>query len=346
MGEGSHLTGSRFKLLVSVGRSLPSMAEHSESESEWYDSLLPALQPRPAAVDERRDEQAAAASSLPVADDDATWLQELLGAGNRPEEDEDASWLRSLCRSDGRSGFARSAGEGFGGSSTSRSTDDRHVRRSTASSSSGGHLALLASAGGPQGAGGLPGELPAADPAGTCFADGRFRTTSRSSSTQRVLVDAHLQAARDNPPISVGPELVIHLPPEGQEVSGPSWTGMTAAAAAMVDRVLGAGWQPPVFKLGITANVVHRFHNFSWGYWREGYEAMVVLCATTPRWAAALERHLIARYGGISGCRNTAPGGESTPRAGPVYVYIVSVAPDNLQEFWLRRARKRSRLDI
>jgi hypothetical protein len=187
---------------------------------------------------------------------------------------------------------------------------------------------------------GLVSSSPAVAPR---FCEGGSRVTSRANTSMGELTAVYLQQARHSQFVSVGLEMATHLPVEGAPVAGPEWDSIVELAMAMVRSITTGGRQPAIFKLGITANPFHRFSNFDWGYRRDGYEEMVLLCATLPHWAVALERHLIAAFRSVSGCRNYAPGGESAPRVGPVFVYIVHVQPDALVEFRLQLARKRRR---
>jgi hypothetical protein len=116
------------------------------------------------------------------------------------------------------------------------------------------------------------------------------------------------------------------------------------SAEAMVSERLRR--PPTIFKIGITSDPFHRWVNPTYGYCREGYQNMTLLAATTPQWAAALERHLIAMRTrwtahGQHGSRNDAPGGESTPREPPVFVYVVAVLEEEFSRWRLARARAR-----
>ena len=113
----------------------------------------------------------------------------------------------------------------------------------------------------------------------------------------------------------------------------------------MVREQLSSG--PVIFKVGLSRDPRHRFCNREYGYRQEGYQMMMLLACTTPSWAAALERHVIAFSTGLQGhgCRNQAPGGESTPPEAPVFVYVVAVASDEFLRWRLERARQRSSLE-
>ena len=110
------------------------------------------------------------------------------------------------------------------------------------------------------------------------------------------------------------PVMELDLPPP-RSVAGVVLT----LATAVVARRLQPG--PAVFKIGITTNPIHRWHNNRYGYRlsHERFESMVVLLATDRGDAAAyLEAALISRFQHIPGCRNVAPGGEGLiPSEGP-----------------------------
>jgi hypothetical protein len=112
---------------------------------------------------------------------------------------------------------------------------------------------------------------------------------------------------------------------------------LCTTADAMVERALQDG--PTIFKIGLTRDPMHRWANASYGYVRDGFRHMTILCATVPRWAAALETYLIERFGSRQGCRNSAPGGESTPHQAPVFVYVVTVSSEELTQWRLARVR-------
>ena len=123
-------------------------------------------------------------------------------------------------------------------------------------------------------------------------------------------------------------------PPGGIE-----WRLMCRRAEATVVERLGR--LPTIFKIGITSDPLHRWVNPSYGYYREGYQTTTVLAATTPAWAAALERHLIAwsRSAHGHGRRNDAPGGESSSHEPPVGVYVVTVHVEEFIRWRLARVR-------
>lgn len=96
------------------------------------------------------------------------------------------------------------------------------------------------------------------------------------------------------------------------------------ACAAIARRIQPGG---AVFKIGITTNPVHRWHNERYGYRlsSDGFETMVLLLATDCGAAAAyLEAALIKQFQQTRGCRNVASGGEGLrPTAGPFFTYLV-----------------------
>ena len=135
--------------------------------------------------------------------------------------------------------------------------------------------------------------------------------------------------------------MVWHFPL--RPVGGVEWIALCQAAVNMVERAIAG--QPTVFKIGLTSDPLHRWANFTYGYARDGYSSMTMLCVTVPTWAAALERDLIERFQGPHGCQNQAPGGESTPHQPPVFVYLVSVPADELVQWQLARARSAALYD-
>ena len=134
-----------------------------------------------------------------------------------------------------------------------------------------------------------------------------------------------------------GHRMVWHFPL--RPVGGVGWIVLCSAAVEMVERVIES--QLIVFKIGFTRDPLHRWANSTYGYARDGYTCMTMLCATTPAWAAALETYLTQRFQGTQGCQNQALGGESTPHQPPVFVYVVSVPSDELLTWRLARARAR-----
>ena len=137
--------------------------------------------------------------------------------------------------------------------------------------------------------------------------------------------------------ISRGRCMIWHFPmgrPEGME-----WRLMCRSAEATVVELLGR--LPTIFKIGITSDPLHRWANISYGYFRDDYRTMTLLAATTPEWAVALERHLIASFRSAHGhgCRNDAPGGESSPPDPPVFVYVVTVIEEDFVRWHLARVR-------
>jgi hypothetical protein len=334
----------------------------ADSDDEWWQGLFPHPLPGIGSV-------------VPTpTDSGSTVRNSILTAGTFADtagadsDDDDVIWLRSLCRAG-----SASAAVGVLGLSTADAGGTDLALPVAASSSSlwrcptracASHevpLAIVGAAASVPGTAGsassgillpssrvcaaeantgLVSSLPAFGPR---FSDGMLRVTSRANTSMGDLAAAYLQEARRSQVVSVSPEMTIHMPVEDAPVAGPEWDSIVRLAISMVRSITTGGGQPAIFKLGITANPFHRFSNFDWGYKRDGYEGMVLLCVTLPHWAVALERHLISVFQSVIGCRNYAPGGESAPRVGPVFVYIVHVQPDALIEFRLQLVRKRQR---
>ena len=84
---------------------------------------------------------------------------------------------------------------------------------------------------------------------------------------------------------------------------------------------------PTVFKIGITHQPHHRWHNTVYGYKHDldRYQKMVLLFITAdPIAAAFLEAALIDRFTATPGCRNKAKGGENLHgMCSPYFTYVV-----------------------
>ena len=81
-----------------------------------------------------------------------------------------------------------------------------------------------------------------------------------------------------------------------------------------------------IFKIGIARDPVYRMFNSGYGYavCGEVYSSMTLLMVSFPAVCAYLERALIHIFQSQAGCRNMAPGGESAPKSGLCYVYVVT----------------------
>ena len=114
---------------------------------------------------------------------------------------------------------------------------------------------------------------------------------------------------------------------------------MCRSAEATVVELLGR--LPTIFGIGIARDPLHRWANKSYGYFRDCHRTMTLLAATTAEWAVALERHLIASFRSAHGhgCRNDAPGGESSPPDPPVFVYLVTAIEEEFARWHLARVR-------
>lgn len=91
---------------------------------------------------------------------------------------------------------------------------------------------------------------------------------------------------------------------------------------------------PAVYKIGITENVVDRWMGKTYSYkfdTHEHWQGMTVLFVGADSLSCALvESHLISRFVGRAGCRNSSPGGEAAKNGpGPFFTYCVwrSLAP-------------------
>ena len=94
-------------------------------------------------------------------------------------------------------------------------------------------------------------------------------------------------------------------------------------AIRLVDDILNN--RPTIFKIGITTDPAYRWGNNKYGYQHDidNYEQMLVLSEADSTGAAMLEASLIRKFRDVSGCRNTAPGGESVRQGCTIYTYIV-----------------------
>jgi hypothetical protein len=94
-------------------------------------------------------------------------------------------------------------------------------------------------------------------------------------------------------------------------------------AIRLVDDIVNN--RPTIFKIGITTDPAYRWGNTKYGYQHDidKYEQMLVLSEADSTGAAMLEASLIRKFRDISGCRNTAPGGESVRQGCTIYTYIV-----------------------
>lgn len=94
-------------------------------------------------------------------------------------------------------------------------------------------------------------------------------------------------------------------------------------AIRLVDDILNN--RPTIFKIGITTDPAYRWGNNKYGYQHDidDYEQMLVLSEADSTGAAMLEASLIRKFRDVSGCRNTAPGGESVRQGCTIYTYIV-----------------------
>lgn len=172
-------------------------------------------------------------------------------------------------------------------------------------------------------------------PVNPVWVSGEWMVCPESCGPVCHVAESRLVSAMKRGGVKRGPEMVWHFPLAGP--SGVEWTVLCESAVTMVQHVLHGG--PTIFKIGLTRDPLHRWGNRAYGYNQEGFSRMIILCATVPAWAAALEAHLIGIFRGVPGCRNTAPGGESTPSHPPVFVYVVSVLSDDYVSWSLARAR-------
>ena len=104
--------------------------------------------------------------------------------------------------------------------------------------------------------------------------------------------------------------------------------GLDRVASQAIRRTEGIleGKKICIFKIGLTHNPMKRMHNPRYGYAQRGelYSCMHVLLMSFPSVCSWVEKAAITALRGRPGCRNTAPGGESTPDRGVCYVYVVT----------------------
>lgn len=113
------------------------------------------------------------------------------------------------------------------------------------------------------------------------------------------------------------PKVVFRLPQSSNAGA------ILSHATQLVHNIIRQG--PTIFKIGITADPAHRWGNDRYGYQhdRDEYQQMLVFSEADSAGAAMLEASLIKTFKQISGCRNTAPGGESVRHGCTTYTYIV-----------------------
>ena len=107
----------------------------------------------------------------------------------------------------------------------------------------------------------------------------------------------------------------------------PAWLDLVALGFQVVVRNVLSARRLSIFKIGITTHAPWRMFNAGYGYAirDERYDRMDLLVASLPAACAYLERVLIAAFRTTPGCRNVLPGGESAPKEGPCFVYLVSL---------------------
>lgn len=145
------------------------------------------------------------------------------------------------------------------------------------------------------------------------------RAPSRLTTPAAHPVDGHGKSAR--PPRvqqQVQPSKVAFRLPQSTNAGA-----ILAHAARIVQETVERG--PTIFKIGITVDPVHRWGNQKYGYQhdRDRYQQMLVFAEADSAGAAMLEASLINMFKQTSGCRNTAPGGESVKPGCAVFTYIV-----------------------
>ena len=126
---------------------------------------------------------------------------------------------------------------------------------------------------------------------------------------------------------------------------GPEWSALCSLCEQRTRSVMSSGLH--IYKVGITRDPSHRWSNATYGYRgpSEGCTSMTLLACSVPSWAGALETHLITTYSSdysCRGCQNTAGCGESLPQVPPVFVYVVSVALEDIMAHRLARQRAAS----
>ena len=139
--------------------------------------------------------------------------------------------------------------------------------------------------------------------------------------------------------LTVFPQAVLTLPSAIgmlHEIAGdavmeldlPSPKALAGAVLEHASAAVACRIQPgEPFKIGITTNPIHRWHNVRYGYRQsaERFDRMILLLATDSGPAAAfLEAALISRFKKFGGCRNVASGGESLkPTIEVFFTYLV-----------------------
>ena len=139
----------------------------------------------------------------------------------------------------------------------------------------------------------------------TCLPDAVCRLPRTQELLDSLAADLHMEV--DLPPINAMAGAVL------------------AHAIAAIQRQLQPG--PAVFKIGLTTNPLHRWHNETYGYrhMADKFQKMTILMASALGLVAALlEAALIDRFATTPGCRNIAKGGEGVrDTIGPFFTYVV-----------------------
>ena len=125
--------------------------------------------------------------------------------------------------------------------------------------------------------------------------------------------------------------------------SGGAAGDVREACAKSVQAILDSA-SIPLFKIGITADPVHRMTNDRYGYIDECFVMMNLVFVGAVDAVAKMEKFLINRFKSRPGCKNIALGGESADKLrrqpGPAYTYVVHVDSDAYTRLRVKKIRQ------
>lgn len=153
---------------------------------------------------------------------------------------------------------------------------------------------------------------------------------------------------------SAYPASPLEMPTHGQIITSFLNAGPASEEQALADclgrlsRWFSTFCGVAIFKVGITCDPSHRWHNPAYGYMQERvWHAMDVVFVGTVEQCRQLETSVISTVGRIPGCQNVAPGGEGLAAASSerCFTYLVVAAGGTgvgLQAAFALRERERN----
>ena len=309
-----------------------------DSGDEWLEELLRCPPDNGA--------QRSVVAQRPPVDSDDEWLDELSDGVIRfvrPLES-DEEWLEELSNGSIRFGQSRSSSDGGEPHGREPPLDSRprrqlgqpHGRGPPLESRPRRQLRCFSAVGQPDGREQPPKKRPRGQQPSSSINLLRFEPIECNGDEGAML--ENLQShAREVASTCVGViydrDLISYLS-RGQFPFTLAWLDLVAEGMQGKVRDILSGRGLVVFKIGISAHAPWRMFNQSYGYAVSGerYDRMDLLVASFPAPCAYLERALIAAFRGTLGCRNDAPGGESAPKEGLCFVYLVSLPEAKMQE--------------